>query len=197
MRREEVPQDRRILAELSTDADGRKRVRSMANLLGLGLLIVIVLAGFGWAVVIEPSLSLRALAAAVIVGSIGFGGLAVILSRRAAARRPPNRVVVSDWGIEFDAPSRPPDLAPPESGGALSWNHIGRVEIDNTFWAMRRAGLFEVTFYSREFKRGSFGMTIPRAWPRGICVPYLRRDDAQKLASIAQSRNVASESRVK
>lgn len=168
---EEPAPNRHVIAEFSTDAAGGTRVLQLANLLGFAILTAVLLVGFGWAVVLEPSISLRALAGAVIAASVGLGGLGVLLARRASYRRPPNRLTLTDWGVEFDAPSRRPDLAPAESGGALSWAHVGRVEVQDRFWAMKRAQLVEVTFVSREFRRGSVAMTVPRLWPWGICVP--------------------------
>jgi hypothetical protein len=189
---EKPPPGRLVVAEFTTDAAGRTRVRWMANVLGLAMFTAILLAGFGWAVVFEGSIELRALAAATIAGAFGLGLIRVLWVRRTSARRLPNRLVLSDWGVEFDAPGRRPDLAPAESGGALAWRHVGRVEVENTFWAMRRAGLVEVTFVSREFRRGPVAMTVPRLWPWGICVPYLRPEDADRIVRLSEGRFVVS-----
>ncbi|MCI4325674.1 MAG: hypothetical protein L3K00_07350 [Thermoplasmata archaeon] len=165
----------------------------LANLLGFAILTAVLLVGFGWGVVLEPSISLRALAGAVIAASVGLGGLGVLLARRASSRRPPNHLTLTDWGVEFDAPSRRPDLAPAESGGALSWVHVGRVEVQDRFWAMKRARLVGVTFVSREFRRGSVAMTVPRLWPWGICVPYLQPEVADEIVRLAEARFIVSE----
>ncbi|HEV2166524.1 MAG TPA: hypothetical protein VGS23_06075 [Thermoplasmata archaeon] len=180
------PPDRRIIAEFSTDAAGRTRGRLIVNLAGLAVLTVILLSVFGWAVVREPEASLRALAAASIAGPFVFGALAVLFARRASARRPPNLVRLSDWGVEFDAPPTTPGLAPEESGGAIAWPHVGRVEIQEAARARRRAGLSQVTFYSREFHRRPIAFTVPRFWPWGIRIPYLRREDAEKIIELAE-----------
>lgn len=188
--REPPAPDRQVIAVFTTDGLGRARVRLLANLLGLTVLAALLSIGFGWAVILEPTLLFRALAAAVIVLPLGFATLSVAIARRTALRRPPNRVVISTWGVEFDAPERRPDLAPPESGGALAWSHIGRAELRNDFWAMKRVGLYEVRFSAREFRRGPHAMAVPTRWPWGIVVPYLRKSDAVALLKLSQERLV-------
>jgi len=57
---------------------------------------------------------------------------------------------------------------------------------------MKRAGLVEVTFVSREFRRGPVAMTVPRLWPWGIWIPYLRPEDAERIVRLAGGRFVVS-----
>lgn len=88
--------------------------------------------------------------------------------------------------MEFDAPPGHPDLAPEEKGGALAWSHIGTVEIRSGFWAEKRAGAVQVVFLAKEFKRGPMAMTIPRHWPWGIVVPYIRKETAEKIVALSR-----------
>lgn len=184
---EAPPSNRRVIGEFWTDPSLRTRTRLWANLLGFTILAAIVLLGFGWAIFLEPSATLRDLAAATIVAALALGAASVSFAHRSHLRRQPIRALLTDWGVEFDAPTRRPDLQPPESGGALSWEHVGSVEILDGFWAAKWAGAHTVCFLSPEFRREPYpAMTIPRLWPWAICIPYLPSRAAEQMIGLAK-----------
>lgn len=179
------PADRHILAEFRTHGDLRAAAIAYRNRLFFGVAVVSVLLAFGWAVVLEPAAELRWFAGLAILASVGLCAGLATRSNRAARTGPTYRCVLSDWGIEFDAPPRGHDRQPPESGGALPWARVARVRAVG-FLAAGREGTSTVWLYTPEFPRRPVAKPAPKEGLWGICVPWLTETEATRLREIAE-----------
>jgi hypothetical protein len=187
----EPPASRRIIAQFQADLPKMRSANRLRNLVGASIGLLVVTLPLGWLSLEQPLAATRNLGLATVGAFVVLVVGLLIYSDYRARRAPQYHCILTDWGIEFDAPRGRPDLQPPESGGALRWSSVGEIKV-NTIWFERMYGLADVTLKNVRFQTKGVMMSWPRGEVWGIRVPWLTRQSADELAQLAINlRNTA------
>lgn len=155
----------------------------------LGILILVVGTVFGVTALFQTNSLGRLFAIGLLLTVVAAGPLTYVLLVRLAAQPLPYQCVLSDWGVEYDAPPSFPGRGVTESGGRLAWEQVAAVlTTDQGGSSTLRAT--SIYFHAEWYDPSPAAAPLPpgRIW--GLRVNWVPSADAAQLVAVAEQLKV-------
>jgi hypothetical protein len=167
-----------VLEEYHQNMVARVLVLRMRSRVAFGLLSGVIVLTFGSVGLLEPSLSLRAVAIGAI--AVVLGSVAVLMrwSLRAASHARPGILRLTDDGVRFECGGT--DIESTE--GFIPWGEVGKVSLRDR-WDSRRVGVRTLAILCVGRTRHPGTYPGPREFSDSIRASWLNRAVAETASS--------------